>query len=185
VIWGTEAIHSWFPAGEEIAAAALNERFDSSGDPLFPRVKIREIGGLFGLSDGTDLVDAPTNRDGETPRRSRRRGKTITYEGLVEALSVPSWQQYAADLRSAFFGLTDGRMQAALHTLNPNDASLARYYDGRAITLEIGDPIELASKVAGTFLLAVRNHRGLYYDSLESDVSLTITNSDTTYSSWA
>lgn len=182
MIWSVEAIHSWYPAETDTAAAILNERFDTSGDPNYPRVKVQTIGGLFSLPDGTDLVDAPTNRDGEIPRRSRRRGKTITYEGLVEDLSVDGWQTYVQTLKEAFYDLEPGRMEVALHTLNPNDASLTRYYEGRPLTLDIGDPIEAQSKVAGSFLLAVRNHEGLYFDLTEQSDSVTIVNSETTYS---
>jgi hypothetical protein len=150
-----------------------------------PRAKLRRIGGLYGSADATDNADVLVATDGEVPRRSRRRGKTITLEGFLEAPTLREWAELSAQMREAFHDvLTEGRFDVVWHPLNTAfDDAGSRYFDARPLGLEIADPIEAQSVYRGSFVVAARNHDGRYFDSVFSlSALLTLVNTDTTYS---
>jgi hypothetical protein len=104
VIPGLEARHSWN------AQVLLNDVSVS------PRYRLREITGLRSTADPEDNREPATGRRGEVTRRSWRRGKTITYEGQIEAQSLSQLRSGEADLADAFQELdAEGEMLIVPH----------------------------------------------------------------------
>jgi hypothetical protein len=141
MIRGLEARHLWTPPGAEEAALTLNERVDDEGTPTFPHYSLEEIGGLMGLGDVEEANDPKVGEDGENPRLARRRGKSVSYAGLVRARSLDDLREAEADLRAAFEDVSaEGRMDVVLHPLHPKyETELAKFYLARALGLECGD----------------------------------------------
>lgn len=66
-----------------------------------PRVKLRRILGLHS-KELEDAAMANTGRMGETPLPSLMRGKTVTYEGELQAASLPALRTLENSMRGAF-----------------------------------------------------------------------------------
>jgi hypothetical protein len=81
---------------------------------VFPRVRLRRIPGLHTLPEREDVRDLPVGRDGEIPRDSARRGKSVVYEGLVEAQNQTDLDDFRETLLEMFGdGTAEGRMVIA------------------------------------------------------------------------
>lgn len=89
---GLEATHEW-----ELLGRALNDVVGT-----LPRYKLTKITGYNSLGEIEDLRDVNTGRVGETAYPSVMRGKTITYEGVVEAQSYEQLRSLSSALRGAF-----------------------------------------------------------------------------------
>jgi len=87
---GLEGIHIWN------AAITLNSL------ESFPRYKLTGITGLFDLPDAESNAFIPVAKPFEMPTPSMVRGKTIVYEGVMEASNQQSLAQMRTNLRAAF-----------------------------------------------------------------------------------
>lgn len=94
----------------------LNMRTDDANADLFPHYHVNRITGLQGGGDSGDRRDDRVGDQGETPRRSFRRGKTITYEGQTRAKTRPSLRQAEEKLSAVFDDQTyEGLMVVTPH----------------------------------------------------------------------
>lgn len=94
----------------------LNMRTDDANGDLFPHYHVNRITGLQGGGDSGDRRDDRVGDQGETPRRSFRRGKTITYEGQTRAKTRAALRQAEADLSAVFDDQTyEGLMVVTPH----------------------------------------------------------------------
>lgn len=75
---GVKGIHTWN------AGVVLNDRTTTTRGP---RVFIDKVTGLRKRPDADDLREPNVGRPGETPRRGFKRGKTLVYEGRLQAPS--------------------------------------------------------------------------------------------------
>lgn len=66
-----------------------------------PRIRLTRITGLHSLPDADDVRANRTARDGEIALPGGLRGKTIVYEGIVQARSLVGMRQKARALRAA------------------------------------------------------------------------------------
>lgn len=141
MIRGLEARHLWTPPGAAEPAIVLNEVVDDAGAPVFPRFKLEEIGGLMSLGEVEEANDPKVGADGENPRLARRRGKSPSYAGLVQARSADSLREAEAELRAALEDVSaEGRMDVTLHPLHPKYATEEpKFYLARALGADIGD----------------------------------------------
>lgn len=142
----------------------LNRVVDDAGAKVYPRYNVEKITGLSSGGESADRRDNRIGAQGEIPRRSFRRGKTITYEGLVQALTRASLRQVEADMVLAF----DDQVNEGLMVVTPHplyDASGAyRYYNARALTCDIDDaaafsPHRVTQGHQTPFVVALRNAR--------------------------
>lgn len=167
-IWGLEARHTWN------GAVMLNDLTS------FPRYKLDRISGLTALGDSEDVRELAVGRLGEVPRRSFRRGKTITYEGRIQAQTLEEMREAEAALRAAFADqLTERRMIVTPH---PSYRTGSRYFRARSLALEIADeqgsPFNITRGFQRAFVLSIRSSDPRYYDSEEDVNSLVVPNTD-------
>lgn len=174
MIWGLEGRHQWD------GGVILNRRVDDAGDLLLPRYKLARIGGLSSLGDSEDVRELPVGREGEVPRRSLRRGKTVTYEGVTQARSLDDLRQAEADLRSAFYDQRAEKLMVV--TPHPDYASGSRFYRARALAAEINDeqgaPVNVSLGYERSFIVSVRLSDPRYYDGVEQTESVLVLISD-------
>lgn len=165
MILGREGIHKWVSAdGVEVE---LNRLKDTVGVPVRPYVRLREAG-LASLGDATDNRDARVGADGEIPRTSHRRGKTVPYEGVIRAGSARELRAYQAELRAAFANRSDeGQMEVFPHELNPEfDTGEGRsLFHARVLGLEMLD-VRDTQRFESTFVLALRMSDARYFERL-------------------
>lgn len=171
VLWGIEGVHVWFNPPDAEKGLALNHlKDDDSGEPLFPRYEVEAIGGLMGLGDPEDNADPKVGEDGENGRLSRRRGKTVSYTGLVIARSLRDMRVAEAQLRAAFADQSiEGRMLVMPHPDNVEfEDDPPKHYFARSIALECGDeqgpPVSRSFGYERVFVLGLRMHDPRYFD---------------------
>jgi hypothetical protein len=134
VILGLEARHTWN------GIITLNN-LDS-----YPRFSVQTIQGLRSKADAEDNRDPSTARRGEIPRKSRRRGKTITYEGMTEARNDLDLRQAESILSAAFEDIdNEGEMVITSHPLFP-DPPPPVLYRARAISCEVVEAVASPKK---------------------------------------
>lgn len=165
MILGREGVHKWTSAdGVEIE---LNRLKDNVGVPVRPHVRLREAG-LASLGDATDNRDVRVGEDGEIPRTSHRRGKTVSYEGVIRAGSARELRNYQAELRAAFANRSDeGAMEVFPHELNPefDEGEGRSLFHARVVGLEMLD-LRDSQRFESTFVLALRMSDARYFERL-------------------
>jgi hypothetical protein len=145
----------------------LNRRRDDDGVDVFPRYMVDHTTGLMSSGESGDRRDNKVRAQGEIPRRSFRRGKTITYEGLTQATTRAELREAEATLSAAFDDQTgEGLVIATPHPDNPDyDSGDFSYYPAKAITCEIDDEITFSPRRPNThghespFVIALRHAR--------------------------
>jgi hypothetical protein len=68
----------------------------------FPRIVLDKINGIHSRADGDDIREPRRGHMGEWVYPSSLRGRTITYEGRIQALDLVSMRTKANSLRSVF-----------------------------------------------------------------------------------
>ena len=180
MIWGVEGRHIYMPpsyAGTPAAIAALtpaqvisnggvtlNRRVDDAGLTVMPVYWVEKIGGLAGIGDSDDVRDNVVGAPGERARRAYRRGKTITYEGTIRALTRSALRQAEYELRRAASDQShEGMIVVTPHPLYDGSGAY-RYFPARILTCEIVDEIKTSpgrrshGHESG-FVVAARNSR--------------------------
>jgi uncharacterized membrane protein YgcG len=144
---------------------ALGRRSDDSGTASFPRFKLNRIGGLASGGESGDRRDTRVRAQGEIPRRSFRGGKTITYEGLLQARSRRELREVEAQFRAAFDDqINEGLVLVVPHPLYDASGDY-RYFPAKALTCDIADEIAFSPGRPGTrghetpCVVALRNAR--------------------------
>lgn len=182
---GVEGIHAWTPPDAVAAAIELNRRVAADGKtPVFPRYVVRHIAGLDSLGDPDATNDPRVGADHEIPRSGNRRGKTTTYEGSIIARTRSELRAAAAAMRSAFKDISaEGTMTTYLHEANI-EAPYSRFYNARALALEIDDTIKRKMWGGWTreFVIAFRWSDPRYFSTATGGGAVTITNTNTSYS---
>lgn len=175
MIAGVEGRHAWWPPGAAQAAATLGYVKDDAGAQVYPRVKLKSVSG-GGLGDPTDVADPIIGTFGEVARPTNRRGKTRTYTGVIEALSLLDFETYRDELAAAMADQSPGgKMVVSWHPLyrqSPLHGDKVEY--ARAMGLEIGDPLESVYPFTGMFIAAFRNHDGRHFDTAEQSAARNI-----------
>lgn len=149
----------------------LNYNVDDAGTPVYPRYKLDTIGGLYGGGDSGDRRDSRVGAQGEIPRTSKRRGKTITYTGLIQAQDRGDLEGAAQALLDAFDDQdSEGLMVVTPHPTYDSSGHF-RYFNAKALIVDVTD--QLASPFRVTrghewpFVVSLRNARAggvSYYD---------------------
>jgi hypothetical protein len=143
MIAGKEGRHAWTPAGAEDAAVTLGLIRDDEGKEVWPRYRIRRIGGLSSGGDGEDNRDPRAGSAGEIARHSQRRGKSVTYEGVIEARGLKEMREARDALVAAFDSLDEGRMDVTWHPSNVEFAGeTPKFYEARALTCEVVEELQ-------------------------------------------
>jgi hypothetical protein len=141
----------------------LNRLIDDNGVKSLPCYKLTKIGGLMGTGESGAKADARVRAEGEIPRRSFRRGKTITYEGLIKARSRSELRHAEAALRGAFADQsTEGLVIVTPHPLY-DDSGAYRYFRARALTCDIDDAVS-----HGPTRVSTRGHESSFVVALRS-----------------
>ena len=175
-ILGREAIVKW--TAPDATEFEMNRIRDDSGDPVRPYVKLRRVGHAS-LGDAPDNRDPLVGADGEVPRLSRRRGKTVPYEGIIRAESVRELREYQAEIRQAFSDRnSEGRVDVIPHPLATDLAGMDRYFNARVIGLEMED-VRDTQRFESTFVLGLRLSDARYWG--EPVASATLTDTITEY----
>lgn len=86
---GLEALHTW----NGLTMNALNS---------FPRYNLTTINGLYSRAESEEVSDPAQGSIGEITYPSMPRGKTIVYNGVIEALSLPSLRAAITNLKAYF-----------------------------------------------------------------------------------
>ena len=127
-ILGIEARHVWQ------GVTTLN---DIEKTPRLPRVRVDRVRGLHSLPEADDNRAPNTARMGETPYPSFARGKTVVYEGRLQAATLQDLRQLEYELRAAFSERsTEGTMVAVPHA---DYGTESWFYAARVLQLDIDD----------------------------------------------
>lgn len=118
---GLEAIHVWD------GLVTLNDRLNG-----YPRFRVDKIGGLFSKADFEDVRDSSIGRLGELPRTTFLRGKTITYEGVMEAQSLSDLRSLQGQL-AAFMPVDERQM---VISTRPELGATAYLFAARCVSLD-------------------------------------------------
>jgi hypothetical protein len=121
-IAGLEAVHTWD------GVLALNDRLNG-----FPRYKLHQIGGLYSKAEFEDRRQPAVGRIGEIPLLSFLRGKTLTYEGTMEAQTLDDLRALQGSLGGAFAPVDEREMVV---TVDPRIGSAVYSYWARCISLD-------------------------------------------------
>lgn len=186
MIGKSEAIHAWTPPGAAEPAIELGRVKDDAGALIFPCFTIKRLTGFGSVGDPEDNRDRPPGQQREQPRKSLRRGKTITYEGTLKARSLLELREAEALFTAAFDDLSaEGRMDAFWHpkllAARPAFAAIPpKFYEAKALTADIIDTQE-SQGWWRSYVVGLRMSDRRYFDE-ESEVhSVTLTNTNTTY----
>jgi hypothetical protein len=165
-VLGLEARHEW-----ENMGVVLNEPRAWG----YPRYKLRRIGGLHSSPEADDNRDDRQGQLGQRARPSLVRGKTITYEGTVEALTLPDLRAACNDLRYVF---GERRWEGRMNVLPDPSAVLGMpmWFRARATSLEIDDEQTLDERHVPSpwcrdFVLSLRMGDPRFYEWEEQTVS--------------
>lgn len=106
----------------------------------FPRYRLTGIPGLLGTPD-TDWQDEKAfGRTGMVPRKTARGGRSITFEGVIEATDQVMLRQATEDLVAAFQDTVEQRFEAKSHPLWPPEAAIPlRWFYARCDCLPVED----------------------------------------------
>lgn len=184
-IGGIEALHSWTPPGASEPAVVLGEITDVKGLPLFPRFKLTRITGLTSLGESEDNRDKRVRSIGEIARLSKRRGRSIVYEGEIIANGLLQLREAESMLREAFADQTsEGRMDLAAHPDNKELAGQsAKFFEARALNVDIIDA-QASKRYSRPFVVGLRTSDPRVFDEASEThtVEATTTNSKYTFS---
>lgn len=173
MIGGPEFRHIWTPPDAAESAVTLYSTEDDGSD-VYPRVDLESVD-IQKLAEPTDNFDENVGEDGTTPRGSNRRSKQVTYSGLVKSRAVDGlkvFRDYQQTLRDAFDDNTaEGRMDVTPHPSNPwfTGDEGDRYYNARALTLEMPDGPSTKEEYRSQFTLTLRNHDGRHFGPADPD----------------
>ncbi len=162
---GIEGRHAWIPPGEDDPVIVLNKPVNDAGNAdVWPCFKVRRVTGLYSLGDPQDVRDNRVGADGEIPRMSRRRGKTVVYEGTIKARTRLELLTARDTLIAAFNDMTgEGTMVGSWHPLNTEfDGEDPRYFKARALTCEVIDE-QTTTKHERPFVLSLRMSDAKFY----------------------
>lgn len=134
-----EGIHAWTPPGAGESAIELGRVTDAKGDPVWPRFKLRRITGLRSQGTAEDNKSAKVGAIGENPERSERRGKSVVYEGTIEARTLKELREAEDTLMEAFADITlIGRMDVSWHELNDEfKDEVPKFYEAKCLTADV------------------------------------------------
>lgn len=168
-----EGIHAWTPPGASEAAIELGRTHDDDGDAIWPRFKLLRITGLGSVGEPEDNRDRPVGRGNEIARLSKRRGKTVVYEGRVEARSLLELREAEALFSAAFDGEdTEGRMDVSWHPLLTDFAAVpTKFYDARALTADIIDVQGTVTHWNRPFVVGLRMGDRRYFSEEKSAIA--------------
>jgi hypothetical protein len=158
---GLEGRHRW------------DDKITLNDKSAWPRYNCQRITGLYSLGDAENLSDAPVGRSGEIPRRSFRRGKTISYEGNVEARSARELRGAIRDLKAAFADLaTEKQMSITPHA---SYSAGSTYFFARAMDCSVVEELVVgpSHRTRGhmrPFAVSVRASDQRYYDGVTQAV---------------
>lgn len=178
-----EGIHAWTPPGASEPAIELGRTHDDTGDPVWPRFKLTRVTGLGSTGEPEDNRDRPVGRGNETARLSQRRGKTVVYEGEVEARSLLELREAEALFGAAFDDLQrEGRMDASWHPLLAAFAAVpAKFFEARAMTADIID-MQTTTQWDRPFVVGLRMGDRRYFDEETEKHAVSITKTNTAVS---
>lgn len=146
------------------------QRRDSTGAKVFPRYWVEKIGGLRSTGDSNDTRDGKVQQQGEIPRPSYRRGKTVTYEGIIQCTSLVQLHIWSENLKAAFDDETAEGLMICLPP-GPDASGTYAYFWAKSIACEIADELAFSPNRVFTggherrFVAAVRSARsgGVFY----------------------
>lgn len=125
----------------------------------FPRYRLTKIGGLHAIGDADLPVGAPNSVQREYAYPGMNRGKTLTYEGLIEADDLQTVRQMAQNLRTMYSDRTVERV----HQITPPTGygTDTWRFNARCTALEIDDEPpqslnRLPTKEVREFMLSLR-----------------------------
>lgn len=124
---GLEATHTWGPL-----TTPLNDL-----DNGLPRIRVDRITGLHSLPDADDFRELRSARLGEVVYPGFARGKTVTYEGRLQAASLQSLRQLAHAMRAGF--AERSTEQAMTISPHPGYGTQEWFYGARALALDIDE----------------------------------------------
>jgi hypothetical protein len=158
----------------------LGRAHDDAGEPVWPRFKLQRITGLGSTGEAEDNRDRPPGQNRETPRLSRRRGKSVVYEGEVKARSLLELREAEAMFSAAFDGLeTEGRMDVSWHPLLAEFAAVpAKFYEARALTADIVD-VQGTTQWDRPFVVGLRMSDRRYFDEETESHSVEVKETNT------
>lgn len=171
---GTLTLPDDLPDPTDANSVMLNQRLDDSGNRPDTLYRVSRISGLHSAGESAASTQERVRAEGEIPRAGFRRGKTITYEGRIEAPTDFELGQAIGDLSAAFADQSaEGLMIVSYH---PNYTGSGDgdffYYPALALAVEIeeafADPRRLSRGHEATFAVAVRVSRTggySYYNS--------------------
>lgn len=174
-VLGLEAVHEW--------NGSL--RLNAPRDEGYPRYVLHRIGGLYSKADGDVTTDPLLGYRGERPRPSTDIGKTVVYEGEVQALSLLELRAGMRNLLAAFEDRAIGTMHV-IPDAGWTDGGTEHYFTGTPTACDIDDvqeaaPTRMPSPYVRSFTVSIRQHDPRYYEVTSrtagpTAATLTVTN---------
>lgn len=166
MILGAEGVQAW--TGADGSILALNRR------DLWPHYEVRRIPGLHRGGDFEAQSDNATQRTGEVPREGERAGKSMTYEGLVKARSLPDLLSAVESFQAAFADTAEGTMVHSPHPDYPGADLPTRTLHCRVLEASVDDeqavdPHRSSFGYERPFSLSVRLSDPRYYHDAETN----------------
>lgn len=124
MILGVEGVHTY-------RSFVMN---DLSADP---RVRVDAIPGLRSVPELVTVSDKASGRMGTVSRRSDRGGKTLTYEGVLQATNLPDLLSLCDDMGAAFLTTDEHQMLVEPHADDPTVGLPTRTYWARPTSCDI------------------------------------------------
>lgn len=138
----------------------------------FPRYRLTKISGLHDIGDADLPVGTPNGVQREYAYPGMNRGKTLDYEGLIEAVDLQTVRQMAQNLRTMY----SNRMVERVHQITPPTGygTDTWRFMARCTSLEIDDEPpqslnRLPTKEVRGFLLSLRMSDSRFFYETEID----------------
>lgn len=166
-ILGLEAQMRWEWLEQHLAANTLV----MNDLDAWPRYKMDKITGLYTRADREVTSDPRKGGPGEVHYRGNPRGRTIVYEGRVQARTLPELRHGVADLRTAFDDLQDDHKWME-HVPHPDRGGVGFQYLARVLSCDVDDEQERGANAVPTpwqrpFVLSMRQVDPRYYLTTE------------------
>lgn len=130
---------------------------------VWPRFRIDQITGLHSRADFEARSEPAVGRLGELPRRSFLAGKTVVYEGRVQARDLDELRLGEGQLQAAFAVDDERELISAQH---PDYGPDSFRWEARCLTLELGDR-QTTRRYERAYAIALRQSDPRYYGITE------------------
>lgn len=161
--------------GLEGTHAARGVVLNTAREDGYPRYRLTRISGLHALPERDDVSGSKFGQLGERDLPTLARGKTVVYEGVIQALTMTDLRLAEDALRWAF-GDQRGEQVWTVRPHRANPHGLAMTYRAKTAALELDDEVTRDARAQPSpwlreFTLSVRQSDPRYFDVDEQEAT--------------